>query len=325
MSLSGLFAPSYYGEFECIKGECRHSCCIGWEIDIDGVTMEKYSSLGGEIGERIRRSISDFCGNVPSKNAPNDDFCTSGGEDFQPHFILVHGDRCPHLDECGLCRIITELGEGYISDICRLHPRFFNETARGAEVGLGMSCEEACRLILSTDGYADIARIGDAECETVDFDITPYRDELYSILSDRSVSYPERLLRIAKRFEISPSAISDGEWRSTLLTLEYLGEGSAERFSHYSSDVVLGEWDVMLERALAYFVYRHASGAKDELEFRTGVGFALFCERLLASVARAEGISSAAEFSDLARLVSVEIEYSSDNTDVIRAEIEFAV
>ena len=25
--------PSYYKDFKCIADKCRHSCCIGWEID----------------------------------------------------------------------------------------------------------------------------------------------------------------------------------------------------------------------------------------------------------------------------------------------------
>ena len=31
-----IIVPDYYKEFSCIADHCRHSCCIGWEIDIDG-------------------------------------------------------------------------------------------------------------------------------------------------------------------------------------------------------------------------------------------------------------------------------------------------
>ena len=37
--------PNYYEKFECIKGLCKHSCCIGWEIDIDEDTLLLYNSL----------------------------------------------------------------------------------------------------------------------------------------------------------------------------------------------------------------------------------------------------------------------------------------
>ena len=30
-----IIAPNYYPAFRCIADKCRHSCCIGWEIDID--------------------------------------------------------------------------------------------------------------------------------------------------------------------------------------------------------------------------------------------------------------------------------------------------
>ena len=305
----GLFAPSYYSEFECIKGECRHSCCIGWEIDIDDATMQKYASVGADIGEAIRKSI-----------------CAPDGEDgCLPHFVLGEGGRCPHLDECGLCRIITELGEDHLSDICRLHPRFFNETANGREVGLGMSCEEACRIILTSDGYADILRIGEDEGEIVDFNVGDFRSEAYSILSDKNLKYSEKLSLIEKRFLVAPTLLSDGEWREVISSLEFLADTSQKRLSSYSSAICDSIWERELERALAYFIYRHASGAKSYVEFRTGLGFALFCERLLASVAQAEGISEFSDFIDLARLVSEEIEYSSDNTDALMAEIEFAL
>ena len=36
-----LYAPEYYKQFQCIADKCTHSCCIGWEIDIDEITDEK--------------------------------------------------------------------------------------------------------------------------------------------------------------------------------------------------------------------------------------------------------------------------------------------
>ena len=38
-------APDYYPNFKCIASECRHNCCIGWEIDIDEDTFEYYKGL----------------------------------------------------------------------------------------------------------------------------------------------------------------------------------------------------------------------------------------------------------------------------------------
>ena len=123
--------PNYYKKFRCIADKCRHNCCVGWEIDIDDDTLGYYSDLSGDFGKKVRQNI-DF-----------DDEC--------PHFILKEGDRCPFLEPDGLCEIIKRLGEDALCDICTDHPRFRNFFSEHTEMGLGLCCEEAARIILSSD------------------------------------------------------------------------------------------------------------------------------------------------------------------------------
>ncbi|WP_037293621.1 flagellin lysine-N-methylase, partial [Ruminococcus flavefaciens] len=86
--------PTYCRDFRCIAGECKDSCCKGWEIDIDAETAEYYSRVDGEFGERLRSSI---------KNGS---------------FVLTEDERCPFLNREGLCDIYTELGEENLCRIC---------------------------------------------------------------------------------------------------------------------------------------------------------------------------------------------------------------
>ena len=123
--------PNYYKKFRCIADKCRHNCCVGWEIDIDDDTLGYYADLDGDFGKKVRQNI-DF-----------DDEC--------PHFILKEGDRCPFLAPDGLCEIIKRLGEDALCDICTDHPRFRNFFSEHTEMGLGLCCEEASRIILSSD------------------------------------------------------------------------------------------------------------------------------------------------------------------------------
>lgn len=295
-----LYAPTYYQNFTCIADKCRHSCCIGWEIDVDEDTMQVYNTLTDGYGQVIKNSID---------------------MEDTPHFRLCEGERCPHLDATGLCKIITNLGDGYLCHICREHPRFYNDTNYGKEVGLGMACEEACRLILSSDGYREILEIGETpgEIEEIDFDACAHREKLYGILSEDSLPYTQRLRLIADTYGVSLSVKSDREWGELLNSLEYLDDSHKALFASYSSDPSTPEkFEKPLERALAYFVYRHATSAWDENEFRAAVGFALFCERLIASVARAEGIHDLAGLVEVARVVSEELEYSEENTEAVK-------
>ena len=298
-----LYAPTYYQNFTCIADKCRHSCCIGWEIDVDDATMRAYDTITEPYGQAIRDSID---------------------REDTPHFTLCANERCPHLDASGLCKIITNLGEGYLCHICREHPRFYNDTNDGKEGGLGMACEEACRLILSNGNYGDMVEIGeiDGEVDLIDFDPLPHREQIYSILSDHSLPYAERLRIIADTYGVSLSNKTDDEWRDLLGSLEYLDEAHRALFSSYASALSSPEGlEIYLERALAYFIYRHGRGAWDEEGFRAAVGFALVCERLIASVANAEGVNDLAGLIEVARMVSEELEYSEENTETLKSEV----
>ena len=293
-----LYAPKYYKEFACIADKCRHSCCVGWEIDVDGEALKTYKTLDG-YGKEIVKSI---------------DYCDA------PHFKLAENDRCPHLNGRGLCRIILELGEEYLCDICREHPRFYNNTAHGREVGIGMACEEACRIILNSDEYAEIVEVGEAVgmTESAGFDAISHRAHIYLLLADIQSPYTERLRKIREAYGADPSKISDCEWKKLIGSLEYLDGSHKEMFSAYSSsDETPSELEKLLERAFAYFVFRHCSEARDEMDFRAALGLSLFCERLLASVVK-NGECGVEATLEAARIISEEIEYSEDNTETVK-------
>lgn len=297
-----LFAPKYYEDFSCIADKCRHSCCVGWEIDVDADTLAKYSEMKAPYAENIRDSIE---------------------RDETPHFRLCADGRCAHLDEKGLCRIISNVGEGALCAICREHPRFYHTSSAGREVGLGLCCEEACRIVLSSDNYADFTEIGevDADEEAFEFDAAARRARIYSYMSDRTQPYAERLRKIYRKYNFNVGAFSSEAWEELLDSIELLNEDHRELLGGYSPYLdTEDEYELLLERALAYFVYRHCSSAANLDEFRTGLGFALFCERLLSSMAKNNPDTP---ITDLARILSEEIEYSEENCDAIKTEIMF--
>ena len=297
-----LFAPKYYEEFSCIADKCRHSCCIGWEIDVDAETLGKYSEIKSEYANNIRDSIV-------------------GGD--VPHFRLCSDGRCAHLDEKGLCRIISNVGEDALCDICREHPRFYHTTSAGREVGLGLCCEEACRIILSSDEYRDFIEIGEVEGdeEIFEFDAAARRARIYYYLSDRTQPYAERLRKVYRKYNFTIGAFTSDGWEEMLESLELLNGEHKELFSDYSPYLdTEDELELPLERALAYFVYRHCSSAASIDEFRTGLGFALFCERLLSSMAKN---NPDVPVTELARIISEELEYSEENCEALKTEIMF--
>lgn len=133
--------PDYYNDFHCIAEKCRHSCCIGWEIDIDEDTYEYFSSIPGKFGRRLKENMV---------RTDEGDCC----------FKLSQDGRCPFLNKENLCDICTELGEEALSEVCTEYPRFPVYYGDVLQKSLTLSCEEVGRLVFTNP---DIIKILDFE------------------------------------------------------------------------------------------------------------------------------------------------------------------
>lgn len=122
-----LRIPDYYRQFRCLMGDCKDSCCKGWEIDIDDETYAYYKVVEGDFGDRIRKAMRK-------------------GEE---HSFFLNEGRCPFLNRQNLCDICIELGEESLSEVCTEYPRFTVEYGQVKEKSLALSCEEVGRLIFS--------------------------------------------------------------------------------------------------------------------------------------------------------------------------------
>ena len=47
--------PDYAEQFRCLAGDCPHSCCIGWEVVLDGetVALATQLALSGRVYEGL--------------------------------------------------------------------------------------------------------------------------------------------------------------------------------------------------------------------------------------------------------------------------------
>ena len=126
---NGLCYPNYYPRFKCIADKCSDTCCRGWDICIDENSLEKYRSIGGNIGKRLSECIT-----TDSDGA---------------HFILVEDERCPFLNSSNLCDLYIALGEDSLCGICTDHPRFRSFLSDRTEIGVGLCCEAAAEIILT--------------------------------------------------------------------------------------------------------------------------------------------------------------------------------
>ena len=324
-----VFVPNYYSSFRCIAAACRHSCCVGWEIDVDSAALARFDAVEGSMGDRLRESIDR--------------------EADPPCFILTPDERCPFLNPNGLCDLICELGEDSLCHICADHPRFRNVLPDRVELGLGLCCEAAAKVILEqtepfpvvelSPDWAARERHAHEEGEGLD-DLTAsllgWRETLLPILQDRSGLLYDRIRRATARCGIdwegcttgvfsSYGAISallrdmerlDPAWDACLDALEALTEDPLRE--------LCGETDVAYENLLCYFLYRYMTtdAAYWPDAHRTRIAFAAWSTVIIHAIHRATGGRDMDSLCEITRMFSSEIEYSEENLERLMTEVE---
>ena len=322
-----LYAPKYYKDFVCIAGECIHSCCIGWEIDVDDGARQKYEALDSELGREICEKTSHGC------------------------FPLAENGRCAFLDEKGLCRIISALGDGYLCDICREHPRYYNVSGGVSEGGLGLGCEEAARIILALDRLPRMVEV-EHTAPQLDEDNTAISEEiremLFKAIFKEDIRYLAGLYKDCATvgdgiaFDVATSGKTDTEPHETKprpITEEELAELYNNILSLVNECESLNdEWEGYVarirvmdpENALArldgmrgliyYFTHRYVVGGIDDMTLGGRILFAF------ASALTVAAISEILDGEDAeilaATAYSKNIEYSTDNVGFILENLE---
>ena len=324
-----VFAPNYYTKFRCIAAACRHSCCVGWEIDVDADALARYDTVQGRMGERLRACIDR--------------------EADPPCFILSEDERCPFLNESGLCDLICELGEDSLCHICTDHPRFRNVLPDRVELGLGLCCEAAAKLILEqTEPFSVVELSPDwaarerhahedrEELDDLTASLVAHRETLLPLLCDRSRPLSDRIRHVFEKCDIhltesktdtfkSYASIAallrdmerlDPAWDGYLHALEALTEDPLSELD--------GEDDVAYENLLCYFFYRYmtadATYWPDAHRIRTA--FAALCTVIVHAIHRATGGKDLDSLCEIARMFSSEIEYSEENLETLMGEAE---
>lgn len=287
-----VYAPKYFGDFTCVASECPHSCCVGWRIEADGATLEKYSALSDEY-DWIKKSVK----------------CDTDGA----YIPLTENGRCPHLDERGLCKIISALGDDYITEICREHPRFYNEYDGYTEAGLGASCPEATRIILTSEHLS-------LETEMISGNGMLAHEETKSALADiikRAEGYTEAEREILEIYNLPDFIIDINKFLPAITELEYLDEKHREAFLCIRTKPLYSN-DTLMKKVLSYLLFRHLKYTDLGIEARGAVAFSLLSARIV------DALSDALECSiaDALIIFSEEIEYSRDNTENLLFEIE---
>lgn len=286
----------YFKDFQCKKGECKNNCCVGWEICIDKNTYKKYKKVKGDFKKNLKEGI----------------------DKSTRSFVKNECGRCAFLNKDNLCDIIINLGENALCDICRDHPRYRCYLSDRVEYGIGLSCEKAVELVLSKKEKAvEIeSQTQGKEKPLSDFEkeLLSFRKRVITLLQDREFPFCDRVDNVLSFCGIKKEDFYKLDVKKLLLGLENL-DGSwrvlIENTDFTDKNVFLSENDTFNEQISVYFAYRHLLTALDGLDRITKTLFSLFSTFVINAVSKSK------EFSEVCRMYSAEIEYSSENLNAV--------
>lgn len=315
-----MVRPDYYDKFSCIGGSCIHNCCRGgWEIEIDDDSMERFSRLEGEFGERVRASI----------NADNT-------------FIHKNG-HCPLLTDDGWCEM-AKRGE-QLCIICDEYPRFTEYFNDYAERGISLSCEAAAEIIL---GSREKTKLICDCCPPADdpllISLINARSNIFDLLQDRSKDIFTRLRLMLDYGREFQEYINDNNYTAPAYCPADR-KSRMEPITPYISllkelSVLNAEWNSMLDSALkyeenitshvtddiigeqlaVYFVFRYLIKAVYDYDALAKLKFAALSVVSIVLLS----VSSGKDMRECARLYSIEIEHSEENLESIYDEFLFS-
>ena len=314
-----LIAPDYYTDFRCIADKCKHNCCIGWEIDIDEYTRSYYEEI---ISAKPAEIPSSFINRLSEGISYSDDAA---------YFRLAENERCPFLNKNNLCDIILTLGEDSLCSICTDHPRFRNYFTDRTEVGLGLCCEEAARLILMKPDKTELCVLGDdygSELLSSDEQTAiAMRSTVFVIIQDRSIPFEIRLRKMTDYCGITLPQKSHAEWTDIFLSLERLDDKWGELLTKYRDFAPdefdftkLESFDACFEQLTVYLAFRYFSdGVLQNTAGKTAAFIALCCNmiRNLFAAIMLSAVSSDLSYMliEIVRMFSAEVEYSDCNIE----------
>lgn len=295
---------NYNKKFSCIGSNCKHNCCIGWEISIDKKSLNTYTSLLD-----TDKRFSKDCFLINKFNLKN--------------------NRCPFLDGNNLCYIIKNYGEKLLCRTCKTHPRFKSFFSGITETGLGFYCEHACKIILLQKTKMKTVLVSDDNKPLAltkhEKNVISFRKKVLSFLQNRKLNIDERISQVEKLSNIDLNKKSFNDYLQIFCSLENLKINDFNfKKIHNASDFLPLDKDFSneYEQILSYLVFRHLSRSIDNLDLRVRLAFVILCFKMINHIFCLNENKNIDSLVESCRFFSSEIETSDDNIFTLLNEIE---
>ena len=153
-------------KFKCLADKCWDNCCLGWAIDVDKDSLQKYKDEAPELLEKVE--------------------ARAGGEG---HKMKHKCGNCICLEN-NLCTMQAKYGEEFLPNICYYFPNVYKKVGDEVYMGTNMACPYSVELALYSTDKSDF--------DWHDTTVPRMRDGLMDFSELYRTKNPKRLLNIHK-------------------------------------------------------------------------------------------------------------------------------
>lgn len=169
-----IFKIQNYDYFRCTADKCKFTCCSVWDVNIDNNTYIKWkNNKKNYILQNVIEIIND---------------------DEVEYFINKETqEKCPFLDNKGLCNIVKNDGEECLSLTCKKFPRIENVLEGRKEITLSCACPEVVENISKLKGKIKMIS---SDNKIMEEKSTMYkvRELLIYIIQEKKLSLDDKLI-----------------------------------------------------------------------------------------------------------------------------------
>lgn len=130
MRRSEVLKPECFGRYSCKGGDCRYTCCSGWNI-----------SFSSNARKGLLKKSKDLCESIHLLDETD-----QNGENIYAISLDENGE-CPFLSDRRLCKIQQQYGAETMPPVCREFPHFYHHYLNKTELGLSLGCEKVLELL----------------------------------------------------------------------------------------------------------------------------------------------------------------------------------
>ncbi len=214
-----VYVPEWLLNFRCSGGLCEHTCCQGWNINVDEKHAQMYLQFSDSCFQPIIHTLM--------KKTPVLRKHKKSNQEYLFHLPDMPDGKCPLMNQQGLCSLQIKFGPNALCNTCFFFPRLMWQIDNNYSMSCSLSCPEVLKLAIKPENpgnftwmrnpidpeldWLETSLIKNISVRTILQNRQIIVDKCIQFLLDENDPIPYRIIKISNLFLNMDQINSDNE------------------------------------------------------------------------------------------------------------------